>query len=196
MFASRFTQVLTISAVLALAACASPPDRINNVCAVFQQKDGWTNNWQRSASRAERKYGIPVPVLMATVRKESGFKANARPRRKKILGFIPGKRISSAYGFSQALDGTWDQYRKESGNYGAKRNSFDDAIDFVGWYHSKTVNAYGVSPTDTYNLYLAYYSGWSGFGRGSYRSNTGIQNYARETDDMARRYAAQLQGCR
>lgn len=182
--------------MLALTACASQPDRINNVCAVFEQKDGWTNNWQRSAARAERKYGIPVPVLMATVRKESGFKTNARPPRKKILGFIPGKRISSAYGFSQALDGTWDQYRRESGNYGARRNSFDDAIDFVGWYHSKTVRTYGVSPTDTYNLYLAYYSGWSGYGRGSYRSNSGIQDYARETDSMARRYAAQLQNCR
>lgn len=196
MYAYHLSKIAIVAALAAIAGCASQPTQINNVCAVFAQNDGWVKNWQRSAYKAESKYGIPVPVLMATVRKESGFKSDARPPRKKILGFIPGKRASTAYGYSQALNGTWAQYVAESGNFGAKRASFHDAIDFVGWYHSKTVSKYGVAPGDMYNLYLAYYHGWGGYAKGSWRNNASIMSYARQADDMARNYASQLQGCR
>ena len=196
MYAYHLSKIALVAALAGLAGCASQPSRINDVCAVFAQNDGWVRNWQRSAYAAERKYGIPVPVLMATVRKESGFKSDARPPRKKILGFIPGKRASSAYGYSQALNGTWAQYVSESGNFGARRASFHDAIDFVGWYHAKTVSKYGVAPGDMYSLYLAYYHGWGGYAKGSWRNNASIMNYARQADDMARKYSTQLQGCR
>jgi hypothetical protein len=181
--------------VLALGACASAPSEINNICAVFDQRDGWVTNWQSSAEKTERKYGVPVPVLMATVRKESGFKSNAKPPRTKLLGFIPWKRPSSAYGYSQALDGTWSQYIADSGNWGARRNNFSDAVDFVGWYHSKTAEKYGVAKNDTYRLYLAYYAGWAGFSRGSWQGNSSLQAYARDTQAMADRYAEQLNSC-
>ena len=195
MFRSRFSRVLAVAPLLSLAACATPPSQINNVCAVFDQGDGWFGSWRTDARRVERKYGVPVPVLMATLRKESGFKSNARPPRKMILGFIPGKRASSAYGYSQALDGTWAQYVTETRNFGARRNDFADAIDFVGWYHAKTAANHGVALNDTFHLYLAYYSGWSGFKRGDWRNDASLQRYARETDEMARKYAAQLQRC-
>ncbi len=182
--------------MLALAACASPPNRINNVCAVFEQNNGWVTNWRRAAKKAERKYGIPAHVLMATIRKESGFKHDARPPRKYYLGFIPGKRASSAYGYSQALDGTWDQYQKEAGGWSARRTNFADAIDFVGWYHQKTVDTYSVSPDDAYSLYLAYYSGWGAFGKGTWRSNASLMSYAKSTAKMADDYRTQMQGCR
>jgi hypothetical protein len=195
MFAYKFSRVLAISVMLALSACATAPRHINDVCAVFDQRDGWFNDWRSGAERAEKKYGIPVPVLMATVRKESGFKANAKPPRTKLFGFIPWKRPSSATGFSQALDGTWAQYKRETGNWSARRTNFADAVDFVGWYHSKTAEKYGVARNDTYNLYLAYYSGWSGYGRGNWKNNASLRRYARETDDMAKRYAAQMQQC-
>lgn len=193
MRASSFSKILAVAPLLALAACASAPRHINNICSVFDQRDGWFNNWQSSAKRAERKYGVPVPVLMATVRKESGFKSNARPPRRKLLGFIPWKRQSSAYGYSQALDGTWAQYKQETGNWGARRSNFADAVDFVGWYHSKTADTYGVAKNDTYRLYMAYYLGWGGYKRGNWPAN--VQAYARSTDEMARRYAAQLRRC-
>lgn len=192
---SNFSRVVTVASLLALSACASTPSHINNVCAVFDQQDGWFNNWQTAAERSEQKYGIPVPVLMATVRKESGFKHNAKPPRSKLLGFIPWTRVSSAYGYSQALDGTWSQYRRETGNFAARRTDFSDAVDFVGWYHAKTADTYGVARDDTFNLYLAYYSGWSGYERGDWRNNAAIQGYARDTDTMARNYAAQLRRC-
>ncbi len=196
MFASRFLGLVLVCSLLGLSACATAPTHINNVCSVFDQKDGWIHNWQREAYRAERKYGVPVPVLMATVRKESGFKHNARPPRKKLLGFIPWKHVSTAYGYSQALDGTWLQYQRETGNYGARRSNFGDALDFVGWYHSKTAEKFGVAKNDTYHLYIAYYSGWGGFGSGSWKNNSSLMRYAKDTDEMARNYAAQLQNCR
>src|SRR5690606_37896423 len=101
----------------------------------------------------------------------------------------------TAAGYSQALNGTWAQYRAETGNFAARRTSFADAIDFVGWYHAKSASTLGIARNDTYNLYLAYYSGWNGYRRGAYKSNAGIRNYARETDTMARRYAQQMQSC-
>lgn len=194
MYAYNLSRVLVVSCALAVSACATAPHHINDVCAVFEQNDGWFTNWQTTAYRTERKYGVPVPVLMATVRKESGFNNRARPPRKKLFGVIPWfTHISSAYGYSQALDGTWAQYKLESGNWGARRSSFADAIDFIGWYHSKTADTYGVAKNDTYRLYIAYYLGWNGFKRGNWPAS--VQAYAKSTDEMARRYAAQLQQC-
>lgn len=196
MHASDFVKIVPIACLFALPSCASAPSRINDVCAVFDQRDGWFNDWRRAAQASERKYGVPVPVLMATVRKESGFQSNAKPPRTKLLGFIPWTRVSSAYGFSQALDGTWSQYQRETGSVTARRTNFADAIDFVGWYHAKSADTLGIAKDDTFRLYLAYYSGWTAYRKGSWQSNAGIQRYARETDKMARTYAAQLQDCR
>jgi hypothetical protein len=193
---SSLSKIVAIAVLLPLAACASAPSRINNVCAVFDQRDGFFSNWRSAAYKAEEKHGIPAPILMATIRKESGFKGNARPPRRKLLGFIPWKRQSTAYGYSQALDGTWTQYVAETGNFAARRTSFADSIDFVGWYHAQSARRLGIPANDAYRLYLAYYSGWGGYQRGSWQTNTGIQRYARETETMARDYAAQMQSCR
>lgn len=178
----------------ALAGCAGQPSHINDVCAVFAQRDGFLNNWRSSAQNAASRYDVPVHVLMATVRKESGFQSNARPPRKKVLGFIPWTRQSSAYGYSQALDGTWATYKAETGNFAARRSSFDDAVNFIGWYHARSSTALGIDRNDTYRLYLAYYLGWSGYKRGDW--SPGTDKVARDTEDMARSYAAQLQQCR
>ncbi len=190
---ASFCKIVPVVFLLALTACATPPRHINDICAVFDQRDSWFDNWERAAKSTERKYGIPTHVLMATVRKESGFKSNARPPRTKLFGFIPWKRQSSAYGYSQALNGTWAQYKRETGNFAARRSKFADAVDFVGWYHSKTVDTYGVSRNDTYRLYLAYYSGWGAYKRGNW--DAGVQRYARDTEKMAQRYAGQLRRC-
>ncbi len=143
----RIVAVIMLLA-LALAGCASTPRSINNVCSVFDQKQGFFGGWYTEARRAERKYGVPAEVLMATIRIESGFDADARPPRRKLLGFIPWKRASSAYGYSQALDGTWERYRRETGNVMARRTSFADAVDFVGWYHQTSNRTNGVALND------------------------------------------------
>lgn len=189
----RFASLLL---VLAVSACASKPQRINDVCAVFAQNDGWISSWRQEATTASRRHGIPLHVVMATIRMESGFDGRARPARKMYLGFIPGPRASSAYGYSQALDGTWLQYQRETGRHGARRSNFSDVADFVGWYHRKSVNTLGIASSDTQSLYLAYYSGHAGYARGSWRSNRNIQAYARKTAAMANNYARQMQRCR
>jgi len=149
MSASSFNRIVPILALLALSACATAPSRIDNVCAVFEHGDGWFDDWRAAAKRSERKYGVAVPILMATLRKESGFKSNAKPPRTKLLGFIPWSRVSSAYGYSQALDGTWSQYQREARNFAARRTNFADAVDFVGWYHARTADTLGMEPSRT-----------------------------------------------
>lgn len=191
---SSLSKCVTIALLAGLAACARAPSQINNICAVLDQRDGFFENWRSSAEKTERKYGVPAHVLLATVRMESGFDGDAKPPRKTVLGFIPWGRESSAYGYSQALDGTWAQYVAETGTFAARRNDFTDALDFVGWYHAKTSSTYGVDKNDTFRLYLAYHEGWSGYARGNWPAS--VQSYARKTDDMARTYAAQMRDCR
>ncbi|PCJ22000.1 MAG: hypothetical protein COB04_01955 [Gammaproteobacteria bacterium] len=177
---------------LVLTGCTSSvPNDIENVCSIFEQKGGW----YKHAKRAEKRWKIPVPVLMATIHQESRYRGRAKPARKKWLGFIPGFRPSSAYGYAQALDSTWAGYIKSSGNYGADRNKFKDAVDFVGWYHAQTVLKNSVKSGDAYRLYLAYHEGRGGFARGSYKSKPWLQKVAKKVANKAHRYQVQYNDC-
>ena len=179
--------------LLLLAGCGTVPRETRNACAVFEQRDGLFNNWRRAAYAAEREYGVPVPVLMATIYAESGFRHNARPPRTKLFGFIPWTRVSSAYGYSQALDGTWARYQSETGRWTARRSDFGDAIRFIAWYHNQSHQRNGIALNDTYRLYIAYYPGHSGYARGNW-SDTAKAG-AKRASGMAANYARQLRGC-
>ncbi len=187
--------VLIVGLLLALTACAKPPSETRNACAIFEQRDGLFNNWRRAAVKTEREYGVPVPILMATIYTESGFRKNARPPRTKLLGFIPWKRQSSAYGYSQALDGTWERYQRETGRGGARRTDFSDAMDFIGWYHKQSSIKNGIALNDPYQLYLAYHSGHAGYARGSWRNNREALQGAKRFTEITYTYARQLQSC-
>ncbi|MBB5538085.1 transglycosylase SLT domain-containing protein [Rhizobium giardinii] len=188
-------RIAFIVALLLLAGCATAPRETRNACAIFEQRDGWFNNWQRAAEHAERQYGVPVPILMATIYTESGFRPNARPPRTKLFGFIPWKRQSTAYGFSQALNGTWSQYKRETGHWMARRTKFSDAIHFVAWYHNQSSRKNGIARNDAYNLYLAYYLGDGGYAKGAWRGNAQLQRAAQRSANIARAYAKQLRSC-
>ena len=69
---------------------------------------------------------------------ESDFDWLAKPPRKKIFKIIPFKRPSSSLGYSQAVKGTWEQYKKETNNKLATRVRFKDSVNFIGWYTDKT----------------------------------------------------------
>lgn len=183
-----------LALVALLAGCASAPTRTTNACAVLDQKSGFFTNWERSVKKAEREYGIPMPVILATMYAESNFKHNARPPRTKLLGFIPWKRQSTAYGYAQALNGTWDRYRRETGRMGAKRNNFEDAARFIAWYHRESVKRNGVAPHDAYNLYLNYYLGHAGYARGNGRAGIATRG-AQRAQTMSRQYDQQLRRC-
>ncbi|MEL0198945.1 MAG: hypothetical protein VW905_02990, partial [Gammaproteobacteria bacterium] len=92
-------------------------------------------SWYKAAIKSSKRWKIPLEVNMAFILQESSYIQGAKPERKKILGFIPGKRKSSAFGYAQALDGTWERYKKEAKKTFAYRRNFDDSIDFIAWYN-------------------------------------------------------------
>lgn len=188
-------RIAFIVALLLLAGCATAPKQTRNACAIFEQRDGWFNNWRSAAEHAERQYGVPVPILMATIYTESGFRPNARPPRTKLLGFIPWKRQSTAYGFSQALNGTWSEYKKATGDWSARRTKFSDAVHFVAWYHNNSSKRNGIARNDAYNLYLAYYLGDAGYRKGAWRGNAQLARAAQRSSNIASAYAKQLRDC-
>ena len=120
--------------LLLLPACtATPPKNTQNICSIFLEKD----DWYIQAKDAYEKWGIPINVTMAIMHQESRFVADAQPPRPWLLGIIPWFRSSSAYGYAQAKDGTWDDYLKNSQSiWSADRDEFADACDFIGWYCS------------------------------------------------------------
>ena len=145
---------VVLALVIVLPGCTtSPPSNTSDICAIFHEKD----DWYEDAADARKEWNSPISVMMAIMHQESRFKATAKPPRKKILGFIPGFRPSNAYGYSQALDSTWDGYKRSAGRYGADRDDFGDAIDFIGWYNYQSHKRSGISRSNTYGLYLAYH---------------------------------------
>lgn len=180
-----------VAAAVFIAGCASaPPKQPNNACRIFAEKSGW----EKHTRRAARKWRVDAAVLLAIMRQESGFDANAKPRRKRFLG-IPTRRPSSAFGYPQALDSTWKLYRRSSGNFIAQRDKFSDAIDFIAWYVAQTRQRLKVPPGDGYRNYLAYHEGWNGYARGTYKRKKWLPAVARRVDKQAGRYRAQLRRC-
>jgi len=175
-----------------MSACATtPPPNIENICAVFEDKSGW----YKAAKKSEKRWGTPVHVQMSIIRQESSFKFNARPPRTKLFGVIPWTRPSNAYGYAQALDSTWDWYKKDSGRRFADRDDFDDAVDFVGWYTNMSAKSVGISKWDPYNQYLAYHEGQAGWSRGTYKKKGWLKDTARKVDYRAKEWGAQLKRC-
>ncbi len=184
-------RVLLFALVLAMQACASPPTRPNDVCSIFAEKRGW----HKAAKSAQEKWGTSMHLPMAFMYQESTFRAKAKPPRKKLLGFIPWRRLSSAYGFAQAIDGTWSHYLRATGEYWRVRHDFADATDFIHWYMSEAIRTNKVSPTDGYNLYLNYHEGTAGFARQSYQSKAWLLTAARNVQIRSQRYRDQYRQC-
>ena len=190
---SRALQWVAVLVLLvSVSACStSTPRDINNICAIFHEKDDWYD----AAADSRDEWGSAIPVMMAIIYQESRFQDDAQPPRKKIFGVIPGFRPSSAYGYSQAKTATWDDYKRDGGGFGADRDDFSDAIDFVGWYNQKSLERNGISLSNTYALYLAYHEGHGGYRRGTYLKKQWLMNVARKVDAKANSYQAQLLGC-
>jgi hypothetical protein len=145
--------------------------------------------------RSQKKWGVPVHVQMATIHQESKFVGNARTPHRYALGIIPMGRQSSAYGYSQAIDGTWDDYLRSTGNRRARRDNINDATDFMGWYMTETTRGNGISRSDAYNQYLAYHEGWVGYSRGSYHGKPWLVQVAQRVSTRAEYYRGQLVSC-
>ncbi|MDX5382561.1 MAG: lytic transglycosylase [Rhodobacterales bacterium] len=181
--------------LMVLASCGSrefsAPRNLDNACAILSERP----NYARALRATERRWGVPVAVQMATIYQESKFIGNARTPFQYTLGVIPMGRQSSAYGYSQALDGTWREYQVDQRRMGARRDRIDDATDFMGWYMNRSRERNGISLSDARNQYLAYHEGHTGFARGSYNQKSWLMRIAGTVQDRAVMYDAQLLSC-
>lgn len=185
----------TLALLLLVSACGSgnysAPKNLDNACSIVAQRPAYL----KAMKATSRKWGIPVNVQMATFYQESKFIGNARTPYRFVLGVIPMGRQSSAYGYAQALDATWDEYRKEQGRLRAKRDRITDATDFMGWYMHHSNQSLGISKSDARAQYLAYHEGRSGYSRGSYRSKGWLMRVADEVGRRSATYREQLISC-
>lgn len=181
--------------LLFVAACGSgnysAPRNLDNACSIIDQRPHYLGAMRRT----ERRWGVPVAVQMATIYQESKFIGNARTPVQYTLGVIPMGRQSSAYGYSQALDGTWDDYQRDHGGRRARRDSFDDATDFMGWYFKKTEEDLGIPISNAKHQYLAYHEGRNGYRRGSHNQKAWLLRISDEVADRAILYDLQLRSC-
>lgn len=188
---SRHLWVLGVT-LLALAGCATtPPSQVENACTLLAEKP----DWDEAIRTTERRWGTPPQVQLAIIRAESSFKHDAKPPHDTFIGIPMWWRVSSAYGYAQATDETWDGYRKATGNGWASRTDFDDASDFIGWYTDQSQKRLGISKWDTYNQYLAYHEGQGGYSRGTYKKKDWLIRVARKVDGWAKAYGGQLRAC-
>ncbi|MCT4559193.1 MAG: transglycosylase SLT domain-containing protein [Pelagimonas sp.] len=192
---SKFLRAAVI--LLLVAACGGgqsgrTPRNLDNACSILSSNP----SFYKAFRAAERKYGVPVHVQMATIYQESKFKSDARTPLRFKLGVIPMGRQSSAYGYSQALDGTWKEYQRETGKRGARRNNIRDAADFMGWYMAQSKRELGIPMWDARNQYLAYHEGRTGYRKGTYNSKAWLLRVSSEVGQRARTYQGQLRNCR
>jgi hypothetical protein len=185
----------TIAILLFVASCSGSdyraPRNLDDACSIVKQRP----TYLKAMEKAERKWRVPVPVQMAIIYQESKFIGNNRTPMRYTLGVIPMGRQSSAYGYAQALDGTWKEYQRAEGGRMAERDDIRDATDFMGWYMTQTTEETGVPVHDARNQYLAYHEGRNGYSRGTHNSKAWLLRIADEVGGRAVMYDQQLRLC-
>jgi hypothetical protein len=187
----RARALLLLVLVMLTGCTTAPPRDQNNLCNIYREYP----DWYEDSLEMQQTWGTPQHVSMAIMKQESSFVSDALPPRDYVLGFIPWGRVSSAYGYAQALDPVWGEYLEATDN-GGSRDNFDDAMMFIGWYTTGTYSQLGISRWDAYNQYLAYHEGRGGYRRGTYRSKPWLMQVARKVEQQSRNYLAQLKQCR
>ena len=176
--------------IFLLTGCSSIPSNTSNSCTIFSEN----YLWYKHAKKAEQKWGTPIHLQLAIIKIESGFDWLAKPSRQKLFKIVPYKRPSSSFGYSQAVKGTWKQYKAETGNKFATRTRFKDSVDFIGWYTNKTEKILKVLKTDAFKQYIAYHEGWGNYK--NYKSNKKVLNLAKRVEKQSNIYKKQLSDCK
>ena len=182
-------KLLLIFIFLLISACSSIPKNTSDSCSIFNER----YLWYKYTKKTEQKWGTPIYLQLAIIKMESDFDWLAKPERQKIFKVIPYKRPSSSFGYSQAVKGTWDQYKKETNNKLATRARFRDSVDFIGWYTDKTEKLLKISKKDVYRQYLAYHEGWGNYK--NYKNNQKVIILATKVTEQANKYRKQLMKC-
>ena len=172
-----------------ISACSSIPKNTSNSCSIFTER----YLWYKHTKKVEQKWGTPIYIQLAIIKMESDFDWLAKPPRQKIFKVIPFKRPSSSFGYSQAVKGTWEQYKKETNNKLATRARFKDSVDFIGWYTNKTESILKIPKTNAFKQYIAYHEGWGNYK--NYKNNQKVIILATKVKQQANKYRKQLKKC-
>ena len=125
---------------------------------------------------------------------ESNFDWLAKPPRQKLFKIVPYKRPSSSFGYSQAVKGTWKQYKNETNNPLATRTRYKDSVDFIGWYTSKTEKILKIPKHNAFKQYIAYHEGWGNYK--NYKKNKKVIGLAKKVERQSNKYKNQLLKCK
>ena len=172
-----------------LTSCSSLPKNTQSGCSIFSER--YLRN--KNSKKTEKKWGTPIYIQLAIIKMESDFDWLAKPKRQKIFKVIPFKRPSSSFGYSQAVKGTWKQYKKETNNPLALRTRYKDSVDFIGWYTSKSSKLLKISIKDSFKQYIAYHEGWGNYKND--KQNKKVINLAKKVKAHSDRYKIQLNKC-
>ena len=173
-----------------LTSCSSIPKNTADGCSIFSER----YLWYKYAKKTEKKWGTPIYLQLAIIKMESDFDWLAKPNRTKIFKVIPYRRPSSSFGYSQAVKGTWKQYKNETGNKLATRTRFKDSVDFIGWYTNKTEKILNISKKDVFKQYIAYHEGWGNYK--NYKKKQKVILLAKKVKIQSDKYRSQLKKCR
>ena len=173
-----------------ISACSSVPQNTSNSCKIFDER----YLWYKHSKKVEQKWGTPIHIQLAIIKMESDFDWLAKPPRQKLFKVIPFKRPSSSFGYSQAVKGTWEQYKNETGNKLATRARFKDSVDFIGWYTNKTNSILKISLQDAFKQYIAYHEGWGNYKY--YKKNKKVISLEKKVEKQSKVYKNQLSNYR
>ena len=160
----RLLKLVSILFIFVIACTSNQQINTADSCIIFDQK----KNWYKATKKSYEKWETPIALQLAIINQESSFNQFAKPERKKFLGIFPGSRPSTAFGYAQVTNPTWEWYKTKTGNNNASRANFSDVTDFIGWYTTQSKNIIGISKNDFYNQYLAYHEGQGGWKKKSY----------------------------
>ena len=182
-------KIFFIAFLLLVSACSSIPKNTSNSCEIFNER----YLWYKHSKKVEEKWGTPIHIQLAIIKMESDFDWLAKPPRQKLFKVIPFKRPSSSFGYSQAVKGTWEQYKNETGNTLATRARFKDSVDFIGWYTNKTNSILKIPLQDAFRHYIAYHEGWGNYK--NYKKNKKVINLAKKVEKQSKTYRKQFLKC-
>ena len=183
-------KIIVFFLLILISGCSSVPKNTADGCSIFSER----YLWYKYAKKTEKKWGTPIYVQLAIIKMESDFDWLAKPERYKLFKVIPYKRPSSSFGYSQAVRGTWKQYKEETGNKYALRYRFKDSVDFIGWYTDKTEKLLKISKKDAFKQYIAYHEGWGAYK--NYKKKEKVILYAKKVQRQSNKYKKQLDACK
>ena len=187
----RLLKLLSILFIFVIACTSNQQINTADSCIIFDQK----KNWYKATKKTYEKWETPIALQLAIINQESSFNQFAKPERKKFLGIFPGSRPSTAFGYAQVTNPTWEWYKTKTGNNNASRANFSDVTDFIGWYTTQSKNIIGISKNDFYNQYLAYHEGQGGWKKKSYLEKKWLIEVAKNVERNAKMYNNQLKDC-